>query len=404
MKGRTAAILLFCAEIGVALAFSARELHPRISAQKLLREAVRDQGPLEEIFEQQAGQGYYDDALVTARLMAAGYPRLREDALSRFVEDVITIRAANGDIQGAKEMITRYRGLELASRGADATRAIGKVQVDSGDLRGALETSVSAADKDKVMEECGEREIAKGDFDAALQTAEQVTEQSAYDLFYDVGSELRTQGEERRLHELASHMSDRKRAAEFVEAARVYFKPIVAYRIEATPCDIAWHDATIGKFAEAWALAERNKCDNTNVAIEEFAVDPVEAERELHKMSNKNDVSRNLAEMSKAAAKKGDAANALRLFEAAQQVSGKPVPCWDCVQYIAWAWTLGAGPKAALDWARSLPSAQEQRGYALLGVAQALGHAKPEVIRNAKAAVESTEPLPIESRMRTASR
>lgn len=374
---RLAALLFLCAAVGITLALSVRALHVRISAQDLLREAVRDGGPLEQIFGQQAGQGYYDGALVTARLIASSLPH-QEDELSGLIKELISIRAENGDIQGAREMVLQFSGSALGARGPEAIRDIAKIQVDRGDLRGALETSISPADANEVMEEFGRLEIANGDFDGALKTAEQISERSAYNLFYDLGRALRERGEQQRLHVLASHMTDRKRAAEFVEAARFTLWPSVEVRtIQATSCDIAWVDANAGKFAEAYSLVEQNKCRYSDIAIKQFAIDAVEAERELRKSTDKEDVSLGMVNMAEAAAKKGDIPNALRLLDTARQVSGKQDFCLDCVREIAWAWTLKGQPRIVLGWARSIPIPQ-QRGFALLGMAQALGHARPK--------------------------
>jgi hypothetical protein len=375
---KLAAILFLCAAVGISLALSVRGLHVRISAQDLLRQAVRDRGPLEDIFEQQAGQGYYDDALATARVITSSPPH-HENELSGWIEELIKVRAENGDIQGAKEMIKKFSGSALGARGPEATREIARIQVDTDDLRGALETGVSPADANEVMEEFGNREIAHGDFDGALKTSEQVNERSAYNLFYALGGALRERDEPQRLHELASHMTDPKRAAEFLDAARFTLSPGVEVRsVQATPCDIAWVDANTGKFAEAYSLTQQNRCRYSDTAIKQFATDPDEAERELRTSGDAGDTSIGLAYMSEAEAKKGDVANALRLLDSARQVSGKQAFCVDCVREIAWAWTLKGQPGVVLGWAHSLPIASQQRGYALLGIAQALGHARPK--------------------------
>jgi hypothetical protein len=174
-------------------------------------------------------------------------------------------------------------------------------------------------------------------------------------------------------------MTDRKRAAEFLEAAELTSRPPVAGgAIQAGPCLIAWANALSGKFTEAWSLVDQNKCPYySNLAIEEYASNPLEAERELRKRANKQEVSRGLTEMAQTAAKRGDISNALRLVHAGRQTTGDQNFCLDCIREIAWAWTLKDKPRVVLGWARSLPVA-EQRGFALLGIAQALGHARPK--------------------------
>ena len=276
-------------------------------------------------------------------------------------------------------MIRRFEGSVLHDKAHRVMMEVADIQVDRGDLRGALETCVSPADRNEVMEELGKHQIANGDYDGALKTAEQVNERSAYNLFYDVGEALYEGGERKRLHELAFHMTDRKRAAEFLEAAGLTSRPsVVVGAIQTGPCDISWADALSGKFTEAMELVDQNKCPYySNIAIKEYASNPVEAERELRKRANRQEVSRGLAEMAQTAAKRGDISNALRLVHAGRQTMGNQNFCLDCIHEIAWAWTLKDKPRVVLGWARSLPIA-EQRGFALLGIAQALGHARPK--------------------------
>jgi hypothetical protein len=378
---RLAAILFLCTAIGISLAVSTGSFDARIFAKDLLREAARDGGPLDQIFAQQAGQGYYVDALVTARQIASVVPRsASERELSALTEELIQMRAANGDIQGAKEMVKQLSGSLLSPRGPETTRDIARIQVGRGDLRGALETTATPDDADWVMEEFGSLEIANGDFEGGLKTAERVSERSAYDLFYEVGSALRERGEPQRLDELASHMTDRKRAAELLDAARFTLRPsahIASGTIQETPCDIAWSDGNAGKFAEAYRLVDQNKCRYSDIALKQFAVDTVEAERELRRSTDTADVSNGLASMSEAAANKGDVSTAIRLLESARQVSGKQDFCPDCVREIAWAWTLKGQSRPVLRWARSMPITDPGRSDALLGMAQALGHARP---------------------------
>ena len=343
----------------------------------LLREAVRDGGPLEQIFGQQAGQGYYEDALATAELATSTLPHQQYE-LAGWVEELIRIRAENGDIRGAKEMIKQLNDSALDGRGPKVTREVAVIQVDRGDLNGALESCTSPADTNAVMEEVGYLKIRKGDFEGALKIAEEVNEDSAYQLFYEVGRALRERGEENRLRELASHMNDKKRAAEFLEAAPFTLSPSIETReVQASPCDIAIFDAGYGKYAEAWSLIHENNCGYLSyVAIKQYASDPVQAEQELRKSADQRDVSFGIAEIAKLAAKKGDIPNALRLLETARQISGERDFCLDCVREIAWGWTLQGKPDVVLRWARSRQVPHE-RGFALLGIAQAMGRAKP---------------------------
>jgi hypothetical protein len=378
---RLAATLLLGVVLGVSLALFVAGPHVDISAQDLLREAARDRGPLGDIFEQQAGQGYYDDAFVTARLFTSSLPpRDQAAGFFGFAETLIEIRAENGDIEGAKKMVKQLSGSALGAGGPRATRNIAKVQVERGDLRGALATVASPADTDEVMEEFGELQIRNGDFDGALKTAEQVDERSAYNLFYAVGDALRLRREPQRLPELASHMTDKKLAAGFVEAARFTLSPDVGVvrTLRMEPCDIAWVDGNVGKFDEAYRLVAQNNCRYSDIALKQFPSDPAGAERELRKSSDKADIALGLANMSIASAKNGDISNAMRLLDSARQLGGKQNYCVECLKEIAWAWTLKGQPRVVVGWARSLPVADEERGYALLGVAQALGHPRPK--------------------------
>jgi hypothetical protein len=252
------------------------------------------------------------------------------------------------------------------------------------------------------MEEFGESQIKKGDFDGALKTAEHVNERSAYDLFYHVGDALHDQGEPQRLHELASHMTDKKRASEFVEAAHVELWPSLEVRIvQPTPCVTAVVDANSGRFTEAWALVNQNNCVDCSItsliATREYPSNPIEAEREFRKHvdttveeypSNLPGAAREMrktmakqytilgfAEMSEEAAKEGNVSSALRLLDTCQQVSGGN--CLDQVREVAWAWTLKGQPRVVLAWAHSLPISQG-RGYAVLGIAQAMAHPRPQ--------------------------
>ena len=380
MSRRLVAVLILCTSVGASLALSVRGFHLAISAQELLREAARDGGPLDTIFEQQATQGYYDDALVTARLAASSLPQRNQAyEFAGLIENLIQIRAENGDIDGAKQMVKELSGSALGTEGPKATRDIAKIQVDRGDLRGALETVTSPADANVVMEEFGDVQIRNGDFDGALKTAEQVNERSAYNLFYAVGDALRERREPQRLHELASHVADKKLAAEFVDAARftLWPHPEIVRGLSMEPCGAAWIDGNAGKFAEAYNLVAQNHCRYSDIAMKQFPSDPAAAERELRKSPDKADIVRGLADMSIASAKKGDIPNAMRLLDSVRRLDDRQNYCLKCVHEIAWAWTLQGQPRVVVDWARSLPIADGQRSYALLGIAQALAHPRP---------------------------
>ncbi len=48
----------------------------------------------------------------------------------------------------------------------------------------------------------------------------------------------------------------------------------------------------------------------------------------------------------------------------------------DAVHEIARSWTIRNGPNVVLKWANSRPTTEE-RTWALIGVAEALGHTRP---------------------------
>jgi len=377
MKRKIASVLVAVITIGICVFLVLPHLHRKLSAQELLQRAVQDGAPTEDIFYQQASQGYYADALATARLISTSWPD-KERELSGFQEDLVKIRAENGDIQGAKEMIKRFYS-ESDARAITATREIAFAQANAGDLNGALETGSTVGATNDVLEEYGNLQIQNGDFDGAIKTVEQVNERSAYNLFYALGDALRQRSQQKRLRVLASQMTDRKLAAELVRAARftLWLQPT---EIIETPCDIAWGNAMAGKFDDAYRLTENNNCKSidVNIVVKQYESDPIEAERQLSKISDKEDRTTALAEMSEAAAKKGNIADALRLADASQKLSNEQDSCRECVREIARAWTLEGQPKIVLRWARSRPT-PIQRAYALLGMAEALGHPRSVV-------------------------
>jgi len=85
-------------------------------------------------------------------------------------------------------------------------------------------------------------------------------------------------------------------------------------------------------------------------------------------------------------AKKGNIAEALRFLDNLQSVSRAEntrnvvlteARNTDLVHEIARAWTIKDGPKPVLKWVRSRPNTG-QRTWALIGMAEALGHARPQ--------------------------
>jgi hypothetical protein len=321
-----------------------------------------------EIFEQQARQGYYDDAAATGRLLP--------DEERWSVVELARIRAENGDLQGAKATMRRFAGSDI---GAPIAEAIALVQVSKGDLEGALETAGVGVDRDEILLAYARGQIANGDFKSALETATRM--KSPSQVFYSIGDALAGRGEEKRVRELASGMRDRKLAAEFAELVRATLLPQWMEVREASPCENAGGYAEQGKFAEADALIEENNCRNISfVAIRQYRIDPEGAERLLRARSTADDLFFGLDQLAVAAAKKGNATEALRLLSDLQNMKDgtsrnsvlAESRVTEAVHGIARYWTARDGPNAVLKWARSRPTG-EQRTMALLGMAQALG-------------------------------
>lgn len=381
-------LILFVAGGGAGIGIVAwwRTSEHKITDQGLLRQAVEEwrnagepgQGPNYQIFEQQAAQGYYDDAA------AAGHLFKRPEDVQWSVIELAKIRAENGDVQGAKTMIREFAGSDL---GARAAQAIALAQVAHGDLAGALETAAGGGDSDEILHAFASRQIANGDFSGALKTAEQLKPQSADQVFYEVGDGLRVRGEQKRVRELASGMSDRKLAAEFRKLVRfTLWHPVPERVIQATPCDLANDYGLHGKFVEADALIEQNKCANVSfVAIRQYVVDPVGAERLLRSRSDPQDLLYGLEQLAVQAANKGKISEALRFLNDLQNLTKAgssenrvlaEASSIAAVHEIARAWTIRDGPRVVLKWGRSRPTTEE-RTWALIGMAEALGHARP---------------------------
>lgn len=354
-----------------------------ITGQELLREAVaewqRSGGPGGaiggEIFEQQATQGYYGDAAAT------GLPFQRPDGVRWSVVELARIRAENGDLQGAKAMMKRFVGSDLGAQNAEA---IALAQVSKGNLPGALEIATTGVDREEILLANARREIEKGHFAVALETAARM--KSPDQVFYELGNALAERGEQMRVRELASGMRDQKLAAEFAKRVRATLRPPTPELVrQATPCEIAADYGLQGRFAEADTLIEQNKCTYVSfVAIRQYVVDPGGAERLLRNSSNADDLLVGLDQLAVAAAKKGNITEALRFLGDLQNLKDRTArnsvlaeaEVTEAVQGIARHSTVGDGPKAVLKWTPSRPTA-EQRIWALIGMAQALGHARP---------------------------
>jgi hypothetical protein len=362
--------------VGMSWLVRARFTHPKITDQTLLREAVEDwkragepgMGPNPQIFEQQAGQGYYEDAAATGRLFKS------TDDVQWSIVELAKIRAENGDVPGAKAAIRRFAGTSLGERGI---RNIANVQAHKGDLDGALATASEIKGEDDVWMVFAGRQIDAGDFDGALKTSERMSLNVANQLFYDVGDGLRLRHQQIKVKELASHMRNPKYAADFKRNVRfTLWDPVPMRTVQAAPCDLAVMYAGEGKFSLADRAIEQNKCTYvTFVAVQQYAADPVGAERLLRTTTNRDYLRSGLYQFAIAAADKGNVAEALRFLNSLESLDPHPVG-GTAVQAIARAWTIQAGPQAVIQWARSRFTL-DQKTSALIGMAEALGHARP---------------------------
>ena len=356
--------------------------HQLITSREILHEAMMEwqcagERPqlVKQLFEQQAAQGYYDDAAATGLLSR------RPDEMQWYVVELARIRTENGDLSGAKAMMKRFAGPSLSSRIAEA---IAFAQVTKGDLRGALEfAATTVVSREEVLMAYARRQMGNGDFAPALESAALM--KSPDQLFYEVGVNLAMQSAQRKVHELASGMKDRKLAAKFEKDVRVTLRPPAFVEMKkASPCEIAYSFANQGKFTEANALVVQNKCtDNSFIAIKEYGLDPAGAERLLRETSNGDDLILGFGQLAVAAAKKGNVPEALRFFSDLQKVKESTAKksdllaetmITDVVHGIGRYWTVKDGAKVVLKWSRSRPTC-EQRAWALLGVAEAFGHA-----------------------------
>jgi hypothetical protein len=212
-----ASVLSVCVALGLGWMLWQRFPGHKITDPELLREAVAEwkgagesgSGPSYQIFEQQAAQGYYDDAADTAHLFKS-----TEDLNWSMVE-LTKIRSENGDIQGAKNSLHNLDGSDVRAK---ATRVIALIQAYRGDLAGALETIAPIGQSDEVLLAFGQYQVEHGDFEGALNTAART--KSGYQLYYDIGDALRLRAEQSRAPKLAAQMKDPKLAALFLECAR----------------------------------------------------------------------------------------------------------------------------------------------------------------------------------------
>jgi hypothetical protein len=116
------------------------------------------------------------------------------------------------------------------------------------------------------------------------------------------------------------------------------------------------------------------------VAVRQYEVGPSGAERLLRDRSDSQDLAFGLGQLAAVAARKGNIVQALRLLtdlknvnRGEKNVALAEARATEAVREIAREWTIKNGPRAVLKWARSRPTT-EGRTWALIGMAEALGH------------------------------
>ena len=405
---RKTVFLIVTVGILASLLLARRFFGSRISDRGLLVEALQEHEKANQsserfvfwdVFCQQAAQGYYDDAMATilrsnrdsdvqyslialARIRATngdveGALRTARaysvsDTREKAIQAIAVAQAERGDVQGAR------RTISLLTDPRSALEAIAVVQVDNGDIQGAHETIAGLPAANRALDAIGEYQIKSGDFQAALKTAEQMSSNSTANLLLDIGFELRRRGEQGRVHQLASQITNRELAHLFVYYARLAQSTMENIpTVRANTCDEASFDASKGDFAAAYGLIKQTKCWYSLVATRQYATDPGEAERELLLSPSSEDICFGLTEFAKAGAARGNTADALRFINAAQNVCGEKYGYrLGAVREVARLWTIKDGPKPVVAWARSRPNASQRAG-ALLGVAEAMGHSHP---------------------------
>ncbi len=185
------AVASFVCAGGVAGLAVWMQSHQRITGREILHEAMMEwqcagERPelIRRIFEQQAAQGFYDDAAATGLLSR------RPDEMQWFVVELARILAENGDLSGARAMMKRFAGPSLSPRIAEA---IAFAQVSKGNLQGALEfAATTGVSREDVLLAYSRRQMGSGDLASALETAALM--KSPDQVFYELGMNLAGRG------------------------------------------------------------------------------------------------------------------------------------------------------------------------------------------------------------------
>jgi hypothetical protein len=120
--------------------------------------------------------------------------------------------------------------------------------------------------------------------------------------------------------------------------------------------------------------------ESVSLVARQYEVGPSGAERLLRDRSDSQDLAFGLGQLAAVAARKGNIVQALRLLtdlknvnRGEKNVALAEARATEAVREIAREWTIKNGPRAVLKWARSRPTT-EGRTWALIGMAEALGH------------------------------
>jgi hypothetical protein len=379
------------------------------SDRSLLREAARDfekanrgEAPTVywDIFCQQAAQGYYDDAMATLLLSpsdrdlqyalvilasirakngdtpgalrtANAYPN--PETRVKAINEIAISRAKIGDVGGAREVAASLTDPRAALEG------IAIAQAWKGDLLGARKTVAAIGSSNSVLEAIAGFQIQSGAFDAALGTIQELYPASSDNLLLDLADALKARGQQANIHQLALRVKNPAVAALFLKYVRLRESMLENAVVDASVCDQA---DFLGKqqhqFSVAYALINGTMCWYSTIAAEQYAIDPAQAEQALGYSTDAKDVCFGESNFAIEAAKKGDTRDAVRFIDDAQELCGGQ-DGWlpDAVRQVAREWATRERPEIVVEWARSRPSSS-QRGLALLGVAEAMGHAHPE--------------------------
>jgi len=308
-----------------------------------------------------ARNGDVQGALRAARVYS------NSDTREKAIREIAIAQAKSGDVQGARQTIS------LLTDAGPALEAIAVVQAEKGDIRSARETIAGLIAPNRALEAIGESQIKSGNFEGALETIGQMSPGQTGNLLIDLGRELQKRGQQARVRDLASHITNRELARAFL-----YYSRYAQSNVEPTAvvvadaCAQANSDAVKGNFAAAYGLLAQGKCMYSFVAIKQYPTDPAGAEQALRRSSDPMDTCFGLTELATAAAAKGNIPDALRFIDAAQKGCGEKYGyLFGAVQQVARQWTLRDKPKKVVG-----PS-PGQRERALLGMAEALGHPHP---------------------------